>query len=113
MKKFKPGDFVTPTISKPIYYHRYYYNGTYGDFYRGRIIKFEPSMIGIVRSIAPSVWEHASHKEFLVIDFCEPITGEVQRVSLHHSEAKEAEPLPYTISCTGEPIPAEAFIHAR
>lgn len=112
-RKFKPGDHVTPKASKPIYYHRYYFDGTYGEFFRGKIIQMQPGMVGVVRSIAPSVWEHQRHKEFLVVDFCEPVTGKVQRVGLHHSEAKEADPLEYEIPLVCQPIPVEAFTYVR
>ena len=70
-------------------------------------------MVGIVRSIAPSVFTSAPHEEFLVIDFCHPITGKVERVGLYHSEMEEAEPPPYEIPRNGWKSPAESFTFAR
>lgn len=117
MRKFKPGDYVTPKEGtdperRRIYYWRYYYRGDFGELYRGRILQMYPHMVGIVRSIAPSVVGHP-HEEFLVIDFCEPITGSVQRVGLHHSEVKEAPAPEYEIPVVSQKIPESAFPNAR
>jgi len=113
MRKFKPGEFVTPKASTPVYYHDEYRRGNYGEFYRGKSIQMHPGMVGVVRSIAPSVWPRGKHHEFLVIDFCEPITGEVQRVGLHHSEVKPAEAPAYEIPRVCQTSPSEALTHVR
>jgi hypothetical protein len=118
MRKFKPCQFVTPKEAtdadrRLVYYARYYFDGTYVEFYRGKRIRMEPGMVGIVRSIAPSVMTSAPHVEFLVIDFCHPITGKVERAALHHSEVEEAEPPEYEIPRNGWKSPEAAFTYVR
>lgn len=118
MRKFEKGNHVSPKVStdpdrRLVYYADYYRRGVYGEAYRGRNIRFEIGMVGVVRSVAPSVFTSAPHEEFLVIDFCEPITGKVQRVALHHSEVEEAYPLEYEIPLVGQMMPVEAFTYVR
>lgn len=118
MRKFKPGDYVTPKPTtdadrRLVYYARYYFDGSYGEFFRGKRIRMEPGMVGIVRSIAPSVRTSAKHEEFLVIDFCHPITGRVERAGLHHTEVEEAESPAYEIPRNCQKIPEAAYTYVR
>lgn len=118
MKKFKPGDHVTPKSStdpqrRLIYYWRYFFNGTYGEKFRLLLIGMNPGMVGVVRSRCPSVFTSAQHEEFLTIDFCEPVTGKVQRVALHDSELLSVEKPEHEIPEVGEPIPGQLVFSGR
>lgn len=118
MRKFKPGEYVTPKEEtdadrRLVYYARYYFDGIYGEFFRGKRVRMEPGTVGVVRAVAPSVRTAAPHEEFLVIDFCHPITGKVERAALHHSEVEEAAPPAYEIPRNGKPMPEEAFAFVR
>lgn len=118
MRKFKPGDHVTPKPTterdrRLVYFWRYYFDGTYGELYRGLLMLMDIGMVGIVRSIAPSVFTSAKHEEFLVIDFCHPLTQRVQRVALHHSELEESAPPEYEIPAVGEPLPEHLVFSGR
>lgn len=118
MRKFKVGEHVTPKQDTAanrllIYYARYYRRGFYGEQYRGLSLSFTPGMVGVVRSRAPSVFTSAPHDEFLVIDFCEPITGKVQRAALHDSELLPVENPGYEIPRVGEPTPDALVFSGR
>lgn len=118
MRKFRPGEHVTPKQGTAadrllIYYARYYRRGVYGEQYRGLSISFKPGMVGVVRSRAPSVFTSAPHEEFLVIDFCEPITGKVQRAALHDSELLPVDNPEHEIPRVGEPIPEVLVFSGR